>query len=479
MLKKLQINEKIDDIEKELKELSKDQDYLKKETGDRENSSEDLKIKQDVLNEKFRDIIKELDTIQVLNTELERPMDIGEQNELKDKIQEEMNRSSENLEKNKKSKAQEEQKSSAEDLNKMAEELNEMQEEANQQQASEDIESLKRILKNLMVLSFNQESNMTSFGRIKDIDPNYRVLGRAQMAIISDTKIVRDSLEALARRQTKIATFVDKELNEIKTNQDRALDNIDEHQRRELNANQQFVMTSYNNLALLLNEALESMQQQMNSESGKGSCDKPGAKGRPKSGNGMGNMDMKQMLKQQLEQMEKGMKPGGKNPGGKEGKGQNPGGGAPGSQGMGMPGLMSKEIAKMVGEQTMIRQKLEQLRNELNKEGQGLGNQLNPLLKEIEEQERALLYKRTSPDIIKRQKDILTRLLQSEKALMERGFEEKRESSGGKDRSLGNKIQFDEYNKEKLRQVELLRSVDPTLRKYYKDKANDYFNSTL
>jgi len=59
---------------------------------------------------------------------------------------------------------------------------------------------------------------------------------------------------------------------------------------------------------------------------------------------------------------------------------------------------------------------------------------------------------------------------------MNRGFEDKRESKSGKDKNSGNKINLDEYNKEKLKQVEILRSVDPMYRKYYKDKANQYFN---
>jgi hypothetical protein len=70
----------------------------------------------------------------------------------------------------------------------------------------------------------------------------------------------------------------------------------------------------------------------------------------------------------------------------------------------------------------------------------------------------------------------MTRLLESEKALMERGFEEKRESKSGKEENFGNKIRFDEYNKQKLKQIEILKSVDPTYKKYYKDKANQYFN---
>ena len=176
-------------------------------------------------------------------------------------------------------------------------------------------------------------------------------------------------------------------------------------------------------------------------------------------------INMKEMLKKQLEQMKKGKNPGGKSPGDKQGDGQ-----------LGMPGLGNKEIAKMAAQQTAIRQRLEQLRNELNKEGKGLGNKLNPLINELEKQERDLINKKFNNEMIKRQQDILTRLLESEKAINERGFEEKRESKSGKDFNYSNQKRIDEYNQQKLKQVELLRSVDPMYRKYYKDKAAEYFN---
>ncbi len=62
---------------------------------------------------------------------------------------------------------------------------------------------------------------------------------------------------------------------------------------------------------------------------------------------------------------------------------------------------------------------------------------------------------------------------------MERGLDEKRESKEGKNEVKSNQIRFDEYNKEKLKQIELLRSVDPAYNKYYKDRANEYFNKVL
>jgi hypothetical protein len=59
---------------------------------------------------------------------------------------------------------------------------------------------------------------------------------------------------------------------------------------------------------------------------------------------------------------------------------------------------------------------------------------------------------------------------------MERGFDNKRESKEGKTFENGNQIQFDEYTKQKLQQIEMLKAIDPIYEKYYKDKAYEYFN---
>lgn len=467
MLKRMQVNEKVDDIEKELRELSKEQKDLKDQIAKEKISEQKAAEKQDEINKKFDEIKEDLKELKELNEQLEKPMNLGDQEEKKAEISKELKEARENLDKKKQKKAGENQEKSAEQMEKMADEMEMMQAQANKKQDEEDMNMLRAILESLMTLSFSQEDVMLKFAKVRDNDPYYRKLGRAQRNIIDDTKIVADSLEALARRQPKIATFIDKELSTIRQNFDLGLEDIDEHRRRELGQHLQFVMTSYNNLALMLNESLQNMQNQMkNQQPGSGSCDNPGGKGaKPKDGQESG--DMKEMLKKQLEQMKKGNNPGGKSPG-KEGEGTQ-----------GMPGLGDKEIAKMAAQQTAIRQRLEKMRNEMNKEGKGQGNKLNPLINELEQQEKDLINKRFSREMIKRQQDILTRLLESEKALMERGFEEKRESKSGKDFNYSNQKRIDEYNQQKLKQVELLRSVDPMYRKYYKDKASEYFNQVF
>jgi hypothetical protein len=467
MLKKLQVNEKIDDIEKELENLSKEQLKLKEDLENKKLSKEQSLEKQQEINKKFDELKEDVKELRELNQKLADPMSLADTEKAEETIDSEMKEAEENIESAKNKKAKENQQKAADQMKKMAEQLDQSQKEANKQEEEEDINSLRNILESLMTLSFDQENVLVKYGKINDSDPAYRKFGRKQRAIVDDTKIVSDSLMALAKRQPKIARFVDKELAEITKNQRLSLEDIDEHRRREMNIHQQLVMTSFNNLALLLNESLQSMQQSMQSKmDGEGSCSKPGSKGKPKPG-GMSSGDMKQMLKKQLDQMQKGPNAGGKKPGEKEGSG------------MGMLGFGNKEIAKMAAEQTAIRQRLEQLRNEMNKEGKGKGNGLNPLINELEKQEKELINKQFSPELLNRQKDILTRLLESEKALMERGFEEKRESKTGKNDFYGNKIRFDEYNKQKLNQIDLLRSVDPSFKKYYMNKANEYFNTNL
>jgi hypothetical protein len=337
----------------------------------------------------------------------------------------------------------------------------------------EDIETLRSILFNLMRLSFDQERVMLEMQLTQASDPSYTKLTREQRKIMDDHVVVRDSLVALVERVPELGSIVDQELKVIALNFRSVTPHMHERKTRETGVNQQYVMTSYNNLALMLNEALEQMQMQMQGmEGGGGSCDNPGGKGK-KPGEGMGNM--KDMLKKQMEQMKNGM-----NPGGKEG-GQNPGGsGMPGGQGspMPVPGMSAGEVARMAAEQAMMRRALEEMRNELNRDGSGSGDVLNPLIDELDKQERDLVNG-NHQNLIKRQQDIMTRLLESEKALRERELDETRQSTPAKDDHQRNLTRFDEYKKQKEREVEQLRLQTPGLNAYYRQMALQYYNRVL
>lgn len=473
MLKEMQINEKIDALEDELNQLSKKQDELKNKIDNKHVNKQEAVEEQSKINKQFQELKDDLQQLNKLNNELKRPLDIPSLEQESQAIQQELNDAHSNLSKGKSNKGQENQSKASEQMQSLANQLNTSQNQSNQQKQGEDIRLLREILESLVTLSFNQESTMNDFEKVQTNDPLFKNHAMNQRAIIDNTKSVIDSLNKLALRQPIIATFINKEVRQIQNNQQLALKEINERNIRKLLPHQQLAMTSYNNLALMLNESLQQMQKQMQSMmQGSGSCSKPGGTGKPGVGESQNMGDMKEMLKKQLEQMKKGSQSGGQNPGNQ--KGQQPGGNKSGSSGF--MGMSNKQLAKMAAEQAVIRQYLEELKNQFAGE-KGVLGKLDKLQDALEKQQNDLIYKNQKSDLIERQEEIMTRLLESEKAIRERGFDKKRESKSGKNQNYSNQIRFDEYNKEKLKQIELLRSIDPIYNQYYKNKANQYFNS--
>jgi hypothetical protein len=468
MLKQMDVEERVEDLEKTLEQLAEKQDELKSKQ-EQGLDNKEAKEEQDKLNKEFDSVKEQLQEMLEKNEELKRPIDFEGLEKDAEDVKENMEGAKKDLEDQDAKEAGEKQEGASKKMQEMSSKMNAMMQEGKKKQNEEDMAAIRALLENLMRLSFDQEENMDAFSVTNIYDPRFVDLGKEQRAIIDNTRPIEDSLRALANRQPKTAAFIEKELREINKNFDNIPNHISEREKRQLGVSQQFVMTSFNNLALFLNEALQSMQQDMQSMmSGSGSCDKPGGSGQGKEGKEGEMQGIKEMLKQQLEQMKKGNQPGGTKPGDQ-----------PGNKGQGKPGglipMNSQQAAKMAAQQNAMRKKLQEIRDELNKDGKGSGNQINELLKELEEQEKDLVNKKWDTELIERQQEILTRLLESEKAMKERGLDEKRESNSGKNKEIGNQIEFLEYKKQKEKQIELLRTLDPSFSKYYKDRANQYF----
>lgn len=475
LFKNMELDQKLENLEEQLRELAEEQEALKEANEEKKMSEEELAKEQGKLNEKFDEIQNDIDEIEDKNEELESPRDVDFNEEQEQQTDEEMQDAQENLENGKSKKSQQNQQKASDMLQQMADDAAAMKSASQQQQQQEDMDALRFLLENLIHLSHDQEGLMDEFYNTSINNPYYLDLNREQLAIKKSTEIVNDSLVALAKRVSELSSMITEELNDLSYNLDKSMFYSEERKTRTLSQHQQYAMTSYNNLALMLSEVLDQMQQQakMNMP-GNGSCNNPGGQG---SGQGQQQMTMEQMkdaLKNQIGKMKGGQKPGGEEGKGQEGNGM---GEIPGGEQGGTPQLSPKEKAKMTAEQGRLRESLKQLKEELNKDGSGAGNGLDDVIKELDKLQNDLLNNQVGNDYVRRQEDIYTRLLESEKAIRERGYSEERESQEGKNQEDGNLKEFTEYNKKKESEVEFLRSVPIGLRKYYKSLANDYFNA--
>jgi hypothetical protein len=291
---------------------------------------------------------------------------------------------------------------------------------------------------------------------------------------------------ALSKRDPSVSSLINREISAINSNIEKTIKALSDRNTSEGAMRMQSSMTSVNNLALLLNESLENMQNKMkNSQKGKkGKCKKPGSGegNKPSDSPSVPNLKkLQEQLNKQLEQLkqdlEKGNKPGqkpgekpGQKPGNKPGQSGSSGNG---QKSLGMPGT-SEQFAKMAAQQEAIRRQIQMLMEKLKNKGSNPGGDIADMM---EQTEKELVNKQISPEMMKRQNDILTKLLESEKAEREREQDEKRKSNEAKFQNLSNPEQFLEYKRLKEKELELINTVPPSLTPFYKQKVNDYFNN--
>jgi hypothetical protein len=480
--KQLEFEQKLEDITNQLDKLAEKQEKLSEETKDKEKSNFELNKEQEKIDKEFKKLQQEMDELEKLNEELEEKNPMAETEEEEKSINEDMKESQEKLGDKKNKQASESQKSAAEKMQEMSQKMKDMQAQAEEESAEEDMDALRQLLENLIDFSFDQEYVMENFSGLNTRDPKYVKLGQDQRKLKDDAKMLEDSLFALSKRVLQLSPFINKEVSAMNNNIEESIKYITERQTAMTMAKQQYVMTSVNNLALLFDEALQQMQQQQASgKPGSGKCNKPGGSGspggKPQSMEAM-KKQMEEQLKKMKEAMEKGKKPGGEKDGEKGEGGKKPGGEKPGEGQGGMPGQgqpSSKELAQMAAQQSALRKQIQELSQKLNEDGSGAGNGLKEIAKEIEKVEEDLINGKLSQNTINRQKDIMTRLLEHDKAQREREYEEKRKSNEAINQEFSNPTEYLKYKEKKAKELELLKTIPPSLKPYYKNKVNEYF----
>jgi hypothetical protein len=468
--KELQLEQKLNDNLDRLNKLADKHDKLAEKTqqqkGDKDGK---LKEQQQKLSEEMRDIRKELKEALEMNKGLEKPMqlDLGEQEQ--DQAESSQQKAGNELENGKNKKAAEDQKDAAEQMKKAAEKMQKSMEQEQQKRMAEDYRTLRLLLENLVETSVEQEDVFTALSGIREYNPRFVDLNKRQMVVREQCALLEDSLRALAKRQPMVSTFVAKEISRINNNMDMALEGLKTRDLRAAVVREQFVMTGLNNLAVMLLESMQNMQQKMaqqNQKQGKGSCSNPGGKGKSQGKPNKGDKLSKgqEQLGQMLQEMQK--------------KGQN---GKPGKDGQPKPGEgqqgkeMNEEYARIALMQEALRRKLGELRKAMEQGGNGAGAKtLQETEKMMEEQEKELVNKRFNPQLIERQKEIQTRLLEHEKADRNQQTEEQRQAIAPGEFTPTAPASIQRYMQEKRAERETMRRPPAELTPYFREKVNSY-----
>ncbi len=457
LFKQLEFEQKMENAIEKLKELQKQQEELIKKTEEKVSDQQKLQDEQKKLRDEFNQVKEDVKKLEELNNQLQDKQYLPNTDDLQKEIEQQMNNAQQQLQNKQNNKAKQSQQKANQKMQEMQQQLESAQQSNESEQAEENIEDLRQLLDNLLTLSFDQESVMDKLKTVNRNSPQYKDLMKEQKKLKDDSKVIEDSLMALSKRMVELSSFVNKEISAVKYNMDQTLSMLAERQVPTATQKQQYVLTSINNLALMLSEVLDQMQQQMQQQkSGNSSCTKPG-----KSNPNMSGLIQKQAaLQQKMEQLKQKMEQQGKNKG--EGKGSD-----------GADGEINKELVKLAAEQEALRKELQQLSESMGKEQKKMAQEI---MKKMEENETDLFNKRITKQTLDRQKEINTRLLESEKAEREQDQDEERKSDEGKDMDKISDKKLQEYLQRKIKETELLKTIPPSLRPYYKERVSEYFN---
>ena len=463
LFKQIEFERKLDHNINQLKKLAAEQKKISDITVEKKKADDQLSIQQTAIKEKYDTIQKGLEQLQQLSKELENPPDLKSTAESQQSIDKKLSESEELMKSDKMKDAAKTQKDAADEMDALAQKLDGMQNEAEEETQGEDAEALKLLLQDLNKLSFQQEDLIYRTMNINRNDPKYLLLIDDQKLIKDKFRTIEDTLDRIARREVMMKSIIMKEVNAINNNVEIAQKSFGDRIISTAMSRQQYAMTGMNNLALLLDEALKQLRDQMDNGKSSGNqsmCKKPGKPGGKKKMNSM--TKMQEELNKNLEKMKQGMNKS------KEGK----------SQTRGEEDEANKEIARLAGQQERIREALQEYENGLKEQGINDKGNMNSIIEDMEKNEKDILNKRISQETLNRQQKILSRMLESEKAEEKRDKEEKRESTEAKNQVLSNPAANFEYKKNNAVGKDLLNFTPAPVNLYYRTKASEYIIKT-
>ncbi|MEA3452465.1 MAG: hypothetical protein U9Q83_11280, partial [Bacteroidota bacterium] len=361
-------------------------------------------------------------------------------NDIKTDIKKDISNTNNSSKNNKKRSTQKGLDKTSNDVDKMSEKLKQNMQSNNSKSKAEDLQAIKFLLSNLLTFSFEQENIYNSTLKNRSIFSNkYKQIKIQQLVLGNDFSIINDTLKALASRNPSISKIVTDELYAINNNLINANAVFQSSSKKNILTLQRNILLSTNRIALILNESIKNMQKQNSSGSGNSNSSK---------GNGLSDMkDFQKNMKKNLEQMIQDMK-NGKQPSSKQ---------------------LGTQLAQRETFQKMLQKYMDD--NQLSDELKSLLQQTNQLNENIKED---ILNNKLNNETLLRDKQITTKLLESEKADDKRKFSNKRKSNTSD--NINHSVQNIISNKFKRKTnfTEIFRKNKLYLNNFYKKYYNEY-----
>jgi hypothetical protein len=454
LLKRIQIEQKIDELIKRTEELTNEQSDLKERTQQSEGANQNKKNK---LSEKQEDISEKLDDLRTEMENLDKKM-----SELDDMPQEELNNIMEEMEKqqnenlseqasqeiqqNQMQKAMQQQQQIEKNISQLNQQLQDLKNSMMMQNQMQTFTDMMKILDNLLELSKRQEELKNETRKSEPNSSSFNEKAELQENLKRNLSSLMSQMSELSQKTFAITPEMGRALGEAIKKMQQSIQAMQNRNGAFAGVTQEDAMMHLNEAALMMKGSMEAMMQ---GGGGSGGMMSLMQQLQQMSGQQMNLNNLTQMLKQM-------------------------------QQGQLTPQQQS-EMQRLAQQQELIHKSLAQLNEEAKMSGQSkkIPADLESIMNEMYEVLTDMKTEKLDDELIQKQENILSKLLDAQRSINERDFEKERKSRSGENVALESpsKINLDsEEGKDKLRD-ELNKAVQEGYVKDFEELIIKYFNA--
>ncbi len=453
LLKRIQVEQKVDELVKRAEQLKKSQQEVKKQTENNKSSNNsdknDLTNKQNEISKNLNKFSEELKNLTEKMSEL-KDMPKDQAQKLSDEYKKQENQklsrqASQNIQQNQNQQAMQNQSEVAQNMSQMQKGMENLQKSINQQNQVQTFKDMMKITDNLVTLSKQQEGLKN---QSKNMDPNsssFNENAQQQNDIQRNLQKIMQSMSSVSQKTFAITPEMGKSLGDAQRDMMKAIEQMQNRNGRQASQNQGQAMESLNQAAERMKNSMQAMMQ----GGGQG--------GMMSLMQQLGKMSSQQMNLNNLTQMLRNAQ---------QGK---------------LTMEQQAQLQRLAQQQDLIGKSLEQLNKEAKLSGQS--KKIPADLEHIAKQMQEVVTNLKSDDLNEKttqlQEHILSKLLDAQRSVNERDYEKERQSKAGEDLVSNSPAELNlssEKGKSRLKD-ELNKSVQQGYSKDYEDLIKKYFEA--
>ena len=461
LLKRIQIEQKMDELIQRTENLKEQQENLKDQTEKSnpsdQNEMNDLSKKQDEITKDLEKLNEEMKNLEEKMSEVS-DMPMEEMQKLMQEFQEQQNRqlseqTSNQLKQCQMQNANRKQQQLSSNMNQMNQMMQQLKNSMQQQNQMQTFTDMMKILDNIISLSKDQEDLKTDSDQLDPNSSEFDKLAEKEKNLSNNLNNIMQGMSDLSQKTFAISPEMGKSLGDAKRQMEMSIESMKGRNGSQSSNQQGEAMKSLNEAAMMVKNSMESMMQ---------------------GGSQGGMMSLMQQLQQMsgqqmnlnnLTQMLQKMQQGGLTP------------------------QQQSQMQRLAQQQQLIKKSFDQLNQEAKVSGQSkkLPVDLDEIAKKMQEVITDLHGEKLDDNLVQKQEHILNKLLDAQKSINERDYEKQRESRSGETvlrdspqeldlskQSSQNKIR-DELNK--AVKEGYLRDYEDLIRKYYETLQEQKLNS--